>query len=189
MIDVNYLNLGIVFLWSFLSSLGVPGALLLLVSSGALSENISQLSTYIIIALIAVIIGDITAYTLARVFSIKVAKRLDKYKFYKNGEPRARELLKKYEFFTVFITRFAISGLGAVVSYLSGFERLNRKKFISAVILGEIIYATTYPIIGYIFKDTWYDLVGIINNVLTVIVLILVLIFFIFRRIIKRRKG
>lgn len=171
---INLVNLSILFIWIFITSLGVPGGVVAMVSSGALANSFIELIPVILITVSAAILGDITAYELARKFSLRLSKKLIKFKFFKNNEIKSRDLLKKHEFSFVFFTRFALIGLCAVVSYISGFERLNRKKFYMAVISGEIIYASLYPIIGFIFKETWNDLVNIIQDILIIVVLIVV---------------
>jgi len=187
-LGINWINLGILFLWTFITCFGVPGALVLLVSSGAVANSFFELIPIILVGALAAILGDITAYELARRFSLGVNTRLKKYKFYINGETRARELLKKYEFFSVFITRFGLTELCAAMSYISGFEKLNRKKLILAVIFGELIYVSMYPIIGFIFKETWNDLIKVVQDVFYVIILILIVLILLKIILDRRRK-
>ena len=133
------INLIILFVIVFLSALGVPGGMITLVSMGALSNNYSELILVIIVGAIAAIFGDLTAYLIARKFSAKVSSWLKKFKFYRNNESRAREQLNKSEFMMVFLTRFLFTTLCTAVSYISGLERLSKKKFIVAVVFGEIL--------------------------------------------------
>ena len=186
--SINLINLGVLFFWVFLSSFGVPGGLVAMISSGAIANNLLDLADIIIVSAIAAILGDIFAYELARKFSVQISNQLQKFKFFINHELKARQYLGKYEFFAVFITRFALTGLCAVTSYISGFEKLNRKKYILAVVLGEILYGLIYTIMGFIFKLAWNDLVNIIDDfiILTILVAITVLLILIISR--KRRK-
>ena len=148
---IDLAGVGIMFVYALIASLGVPGALVLMVSSGALANNFTGLAFIMLAAALGAIFGDITAYELARRFSLALSAKLKGFKFFADNEQKARKQLKKYEFSFVFFTRFALMSLCAPVSYISGFERLNRKKFLVAVISGEVLYALIYPLIGFIF--------------------------------------
>jgi membrane protein DedA with SNARE-associated domain len=180
-------KLAVIFIWTFAASLGFPGALVVMVSSGALATNITNLFWIILAAGLWGIIGDMTAYTLAKRFSLITYKKLKKFKFFINNEKKVREELKEYEFSFVFFTRFSLSWLCAPVSYISGFERLNRKKFFLAVVSGEILYAILYPLIGFLFKSTWNDLINSIQYIVLILILVAILILII-RYIIRRKK-
>jgi membrane protein DedA with SNARE-associated domain len=188
---INPMNLAVVFILVFLSSFGFPGGLVAMISSGAIANSFWNIILIIIIAAIAAILGDILAYELARKFSLRIKRRLQRYRFYIKGETKAKSLTIKYEFFSVFITRFFLTGLCAITSYLSGFEKLNRKKYIIAVISGEILYAVIYVTLGYVFRLAWNDLVSILNNIIIITILIAaaVVLVFIIYRIRKKKKG
>ena len=185
---IGLLNLGVLFILAFLASFGVPGALPWMMYSGALADSFLALMQVIVITAVAAILGDVTAYELSKRCSLLLSTRLNKYKFFRNGEGRARELLKKYGSFVIFFTRFAFTGLGAVVNYLSGFEKLSRKKFITAVISGEIIYGIMYPLMGFAFKETWNDLANVIRDVFVVAALIIIILLFSSSLIKKHKK-
>lgn len=185
--SVNWLQLTVIFFWTMLTSFGLPGALTFMVSLGALADNIWQLVPVMITGAIAAIIGDILAYTLARKYFEKIFGTLRKFKFFKENESRVVNGLRKHEFFAVFVTRFATTELCAPTSYISGFEKLNKKKFVSAVILGEMVYATLYPTLGFVFKETWVDLIGIIGNAFSAVLAIVIAIWLLRKYLIKRK--
>ncbi len=187
-LSVNWLQLIVVFFWTVLTSLGLPGALTFMVSLGALADNVSQLVPIMIVGALAAIIGDILAYSIARKYLTRLSGPLHKFRFFRENENKVAEKLRKYEFFAVFITRFGTTELCAPTSYISGFEKLNRKKFISAAILGEMVYATVYPIIGFMFKETWADLIGVIGNTFVAIVVAIIAIWLLVRFFVKRKK-
>jgi len=186
--SINIINLTVLFFWVFLSSFGFPGGIVAMVSSGAIANSLLDLLDLILVSAIAAILGDILAYELARKFSVALANQLHKLRFFINNELKARQFLCKYEFLAVFITRFVLTGLGAITSYISGFEKLNRKKYILAVISGEILYGLIYTTAGYLFKLAWNDLVNIINDfvILTILIAITILLILIIKR--YRRK-
>lgn len=185
---LSLISLGIVFGWALISSFGVPGDFAGIITVIALSNSLSDVIIITLFALLGAITGDILSYELARNFSPYITKKLKKFKFYTNNEEKVRRLLNKYEFAYVFWTRFTVTGLGVVLNYLSGLEKIDRKKFIMATILGEIVYAIIYGILGYAFKETFNDLINVLNAFSIFIgaaIIVLILIFFILKR---RRK-
>lgn len=185
---INLITLGILFILAFLASLGAPGALVWMLYSGALANSFLELIPVILTTAAAAILGDIVAYELAKRFSLALPSRLMKFKFYKSSEIKARELFQKSGFFVVFLTRFAFTGLGAVVNYISGFEKIKRKKFLIAVVSGEIIYGIIYPLMGFIFKETWNDLVNVIGDIIVILVSIIIAMFLVAAYMKKRKK-
>jgi membrane protein DedA with SNARE-associated domain len=184
----NPLDLGLLFVFVLLGSLGAPTGFVAVVSSGAIAGDIGKVIILIIVSALGAIAGDILAYEIARKFSF-LREKLQKYKFYSKGEPKARALLNKYVFFSVFITRFLFIGLGAIVSYLSGFEKLNRRKYLMAVISGEILFAAIFTIVGYVFRLVWNDLIGFLNYFMAALTAlgVALVILIIIRR--KRKKA
>jgi membrane protein DedA with SNARE-associated domain len=182
-ISGNYvLNLGIIFIWNFLGSLGAPGGMVLLLSSGALADNLFELATVMAIGVVSSILGDLVAYEAARKFSTYVSSRLANFKSFREGELKVRMVFEKSAYPLIFVTRFAILSLCTVVSYISGFEKLKRKKFYIAMISGEILYGVSYPLIGYVFKESRGDILVLIINA-TAILLLMAAVFFYARRL------
>jgi membrane protein DedA with SNARE-associated domain len=186
----SIVNLGLLFLFVFLSSIGPPTGIVAMVSSGAISNNFGTVIVLMIIAAVAAIAGDIIAYEFARRFSF-LREKLQKYRFYAKGEAKARILLKKYEFFSVFITRFFLTGLCAPISYISGFEKLSRKKYLLAVVSGEILNAIIYTLLGYAFKLAWNNLVEVLENFIAAITIlaIVAILFAIIVPYIRRKRS
>ncbi|MEK6906545.1 MAG: VTT domain-containing protein [Nanoarchaeota archaeon] len=147
----------------------------LITSYASFSSNIYGLLTIIFIVFFASLVGDILTYLLARRFSKDVKIHLGRFRWYNKHEKKTYTLLKKYEFIFVFFSRFLFSGACTIVNYLSGFEKLNFKKFAVAVFLGELVYSAGYALIGYVFKDTWmYLLTSIQYGLLSVVLLVIV---------------
>jgi membrane protein DedA with SNARE-associated domain len=180
-------SLGVLFFWAIGASLGVPGTTVAIVSLGAIANNFSDLAGIVLVTALGAVIGDIVVYEITRKFSKAIRSKVQKFRFFSKNEKKAKERLKKHEFSFVFFTRFALIELCAPINYVSGFERLNRKKFFLAAISGEILFSIIYPLIGFIFKNTWEDLISGIQYVFIAIILIIVTIF-LTRYLIKRRK-
>jgi membrane protein DedA with SNARE-associated domain len=180
-------SLVILFFWVFSSSLGIPGGAITIIAYGSLSGDLPSLGLVILVSFIAAVIGDIFAYGLARKFSETFIKRLRTFRFFRDNEFKSRGLLNKNVFWIIFLTRFLISDLCAIVSYICGLEKINRKKFISAVLAGEFLFAVIYSVIGFIAGEVLNSLLKAMSYVVLAIVLILALIYII-RYLLKRKN-
>ena len=185
---INFLNLSFLFFWALISSLGIPGALVAEIAAGALANNFWEVFLVIVIVAVGSIFGDLLAYEVARKFSPWVSSKLIRFKFFREEQGETRKLLRRYEFFSVFFTRFIFTGLDAPLNYIAGFEKLNRKKFIFGVIFGEILYATIYTLMGFFFKEIFIDLSNVVQDLITVAVLILIVVIFIYLFLKNKKK-
>lgn len=180
---------GLVFLFSYLvvGSFGIPGGTVTIVVFGSLANSFPSLLLVILISFLACVFGDILAYELARKLSGSFLIKLRKFSFFSHGEEKAREVLQKNEFSFVFFTRFALISLCPVISYVAGFQKLNRKKYFSAVVAGEFLFAAIYSILGYLIGETVSSLVNAVNEIVLVVLLI-ILGYYLIRFIISRVK-
>jgi membrane protein DedA with SNARE-associated domain len=159
----------------------LPEMGLLITSYASFVNTIPNLVLFILLVFIASLIGDLSVYFLARKFSDKIKNFLKRFKWYTKNERKTYLSLSKYEFTFVFFSRFIGPGACPAVNYISGFEKLNYKKFITAVALGEAVYSIGYSLIGYAFKDTWKDLLNFVQYGLITIVLVAIAIYLAFR--------
>lgn len=178
--------LGILFFFICLGSFGFPGGTVWMLAFGALASTIPELLLVMLVVASAAMLGDITAYEIARKFSLVLTKQLMRIKFYRQNITRTNELFERSAFAAVFITRFLLLALGAVVSYLAGFQRMDRKRYVTAVVSGETLYGIIYPAIGFAFKETWNDVYNVLNNA-TLVLVFLVLAVLLIRFVRKRR--
>lgn len=177
----------ILFAWVLIGSFGIPASTLGIIVMGSLSKSVPALITVIIIAFVAVIIGDILAYTLATKLSKEFKDKLKKFRFFRENEPKVKSLLNKHGFSIVFFTRFALIHLCAVTSYVAGFEKMKKRKFISAVLIGEFLFAMIYSISGFAIGEVTSKFTNTINDILLAIVLLGFLGYFL-KKYLKRRK-
>ncbi len=185
------LNIGsaiLLFFWVFAGSLGIPGGAITMIAYGSLAGSVSKLILFIIISFVAAVIGDILAYELARRLSNKLRNKLRNFSFFRNNEPKVRSLLNKYGFYIIFFTRFGLVNLCAVTSYVSGLEKINRKKFIFAVISGEFLFAIIYPLMGYTLGEIFSNLINAINYFVVGILLFILVIYLIWSNFYKKVK-
>lgn len=176
------LSLGILTLLA--SYILIPAMGAIIVSFGASSSSIRGLLLIIGIVYIAAIIGDISIFFLARAFSNKFLKFLSKFKWYVRNNNKTRRLLQRYGFWIVFYSRFVVTEVCLVTNYIAGLTRFDKKKFIIAVLFGELIYAIILPVFGYLFRDTWNYLLGLLENSIWVVI-VAILVAVVFKKIVK----
>lgn len=188
-IPITLTGLGLIslFLWVLVGSFGFPGGSLGVIAFSSLATKFSSVLLIILVVYIASVIGDILAYELALFFSERFRKKLRNFSFFRDNEEKVKKPLKNYEFSIVFFTRFAIPGLCQVTSYVSGFEKINRKKFIAAVITGEFLFAVIYSFIGFFVGEVLNNLIHAISYLVAAVLLVVIIIYLI-RYIIKKRE-
>jgi len=185
--DLSIGGLIVLFFWILIGSLGLPGGTIEMIAEGSLATGISGLIIVIFISFAAAVIGDILAYELARKLSGRLRSKLVTFSFFESNEKKTRRLLNQYGFYMVFLTRFALISLCQVMSYVSGLEKYNRKKFIIAVVFGELLFAIVYPLIGFMVGEVFGNLLSAVND-LVLAVLLLLIAFYLARFLIRRRK-
>lgn len=78
-------------------------------------------------------------------------------------------------------SRFLITVMGPAVNILSGIARIPLSRFITADVLGEILYVCLYGGIGYMFWNEWEYMLSILQNLSTFLLscfLLFLLLFF-----------
>lgn len=185
----SYSLLSLFFLTIAASWIIIPAMGVILVSFGAAAANFHDLVNLILLIYFATLIGDLTVYFVARRFSKNVLGFLRRFKWFSKNEKSVRPLIRKYGFYLVFVSRFLNTEVCLVANYIAGFEKIDYRKFASAVVIGELIYAITYASFGYFFKDSWNYLLGVVQNFSWVIISGLIGIYLIYRIIKKMRKN
>jgi len=174
---------------SFFSQLGVPlGATFFVMYSGSIIDNSLKLLLVISCVFVLMFIGDIIAYKIGEKFGRIIFNKYRKYKIISKSYNKSKSLMKKYGPLSVFLTRFLITGLGPTINYLAGLEKFNFKTFLLFIILGELIYAFVFVFLGFIFKETFEELLSIISDFSTLIILI-VISFLIIQQIYKNIRN
>ncbi len=189
LISFSTMGLILLCLWVFFGSFGLAGSSIAIISLSSTVKSLPVLIIIIFSCFIAVSLGDIFAYELARKLSNPLAEKLRFFAFFKNRELKANELLRKYESLIVFISRFALGSLCPVITYLSGLQKLNRKKFITAVLAGELIFSILFVSIGYLFGEVFNSIISAYSYFLLAIFLLILAFYFIKKAIKKYRKS
>jgi membrane protein DedA with SNARE-associated domain len=170
------LNLALVFAWVFLDSWGLPGASLMILATASLAGNIPALSIVILVVFIAACMGDLGAYSFARVLSKPLLTKLRKFSFFRDEEEKARAKLVKYEFPIIYFSRFAMGSLCPIINYIAGIEKISKTKFTIAVITGELTYAIWFSTLGYLFGEIANSILGTINYTIFAVIGVIIII-------------
>jgi len=182
------INLIILFVVVFFCAFGSSGGAIWLVASGAGASTTYELMLVMIVGASAAILGDFSAYLIARKFSLRLQVWLRKFKFFSKNEAEVKSKFNSSEFFILFFSRFFFQEICAAATYISGFLRLKIRKFLIAIVPGELIYGTTFPLIGFLFKETWIEYTTIFNDV-TILILLAIVAYFLIRWSIKYYKS
>lgn len=179
---INLLALSVII---YFASFAIPtGALFLILSFGSISVSISERIILVMIVYFSTILGDISTYFFARLFSKYVNKTFCINPWLKRNEHKAHIFIEKHGFYAIFLSRFLFSGLGAFINYYCGIKKYSKKKFISAILLGELFYSVIYSSLGMIFKDFIGEILNIINGIFILLVLG-IMIYFTAKKLIK----
>ncbi len=136
------------------------------------------------VALVFIILGGLSK----SIFGYALGKFLfDKWNhngFFKYIKSRVKYFLpsfKHHPFWSVFVSKF-IWGANHLVILFSGFERIDRKKYLKAEFLSTLIWAPGLMLLGYFFSYTALQLTEELYRFFT-ITLILFILYFLFDRV------
>jgi membrane protein DedA with SNARE-associated domain len=151
----------------FLGQMGIFwGSSLFILLAGTFAGGISDLFVPFLLVLVAVILGDFSAYYLGRSFAkSKFFTRLVKRKHAERVHKKSHHFFHNDGALSIFLTRFLASGIGPLLNYVVGMHKFPFKKFSLMVILGEIIYVAQLLLIGYFFKETFQEVMWIISSI------------------------
>src|SRR4051812_644170 len=152
---------------TFASSAGFPlPVTLLLLAAGALaSEGILDYLPAVLVVLAAAVAGDCSVYWIGRGVGRALVERHGPRVGVTPGRMAAAErTFARWGGGTVWITRWLITAAGPVVSLLAGTERYRFLSFFAFALAGEALWSGGFIGLGWLFGDSWNDLVDLIGN-------------------------
>ncbi len=180
-------------LWAsiFVAAIGVPLPVsLVLLAAGAFAAlGDFNLILLTLISISASVAGDNLGYLIGRLWGSKVADWLEHSKvgrrFLKpDAVARSRLYFKKRGGWAVFFSRFLVAALGGVVNLLAGTELYPYRYFLVFDIGGETLGALIPLLLGFAFGASW-DAVGDILGTSSLLVLGLLLVIYLFLRLLR----
>lgn len=129
------------------------------------ATSLSQLLVLFLIVLFSSVSWDFLAYFIwKKFFHSKFFQYLLNKKSIKCTYKKSKKFFRKKWKISIFLTRFLITWIWAVINYVIWIQRFSFKIFSLYVILWEILYSSELLILWYIFKDTFEDVSNIISN-------------------------
>ena len=180
-------------LWAsiFVAAVGVPLPVsLVLLAAGAFAAlGDFNLILLTLISISASVAGDNLGYLIGRLWGSKVADWLEHSKlgrrFLKpDAVSRSRLYFKKRGGWAIFFSRFLVAALGGVVNLLAGTELYPYPYFLVFDIGGETVGALIPLLLGFAFGASW-DAVGDILGTSSLLVLGLLLVIYLFLRLLR----
>jgi membrane protein DedA with SNARE-associated domain len=102
------------------------------------------------IAILASILGDMTAYGAGRAASERFLQRWGRWLGYASGrQARAEALFDHWGGLTILLTRTLMSHLSSIVSLLAGLHRYRIPAFLTFALLGRVIWTAAYMGLGF----------------------------------------
>ncbi|USN43875.1 MAG: VTT domain-containing protein [Candidatus Woesearchaeota archaeon] len=182
----NYL-LYVIFLLPFLTQIGVPlGLTFFLVLQGMLLESYSSLFSLAFVLAICLTLADSLAFAFARYYRDAVLRRLQKERYKKLFE-QTTDKLERHYYLTIFLSRTLILGIAPILNYVLGLKDLSYRKFFFGLVWAEFIYLSIFLFIGMYFKDSAETIFSMIQDGISIIVGLIVLVFLV-RSFFKRRR-
>jgi len=188
---IERLGVGGVGLGVFLNGLGVPGLseVLLPLSGVAVSQGKLDLTTLVIAALAAQMLGLTAAYLIARYGGVTLVERYGKYVLISHHELAAsQKAFDKHGQWLVLFGAF-IPGIQGFIGYVAGLAEMNYVRFIVSALIGKIVWIGGLVYLGTILGDhiTLIDRVLKQVGVLVLAVVIILAIWYVRRK--SGRKG
>ncbi len=171
----------------------LPASASLIASGSLIAKGYFNYYQVFLFAYLGAVLGDIALYVLSYYFSKEILIRFG-FRRLINSRTfiKAEKLFEKNAGKTIFISRFFLSTFGPVINLISGFAKVNYKKFILYDVLGEAIYVFLYTGMGYLFMNNWKHILKIIdyiNNIFIIIILLFIVIYIYKKKIIEMLKN
>jgi membrane-associated protein len=156
------------FLIAFLSSLGIPlpAGSSTVASAAFASQGYFNIFGVLIAGALGNILGDISMYALSKRYGKKVLywfrlKKLAELESLKSVEREENN----YSGVAIIASRFQDQAT-AIVNVIAGLGNIKFKRFVSYVVIGDLLQIIFYSAIGYFFAANWqalYNAIGIFS--------------------------
>ncbi len=188
----NYLVLykyATLFVIVFLAGLCVPIPMnILLMGVGALSvEGYFNFSTALLLAVIANVSGDMTAFLFFRKYGHDILREkfIHKYPFFL----RLEEHFIAHTNLSIFASRI-IGIFGTPVNFLSGITKVNPFVFFTFDVIGNLVFVLLFLKLGYFVGDKWLVIskfVGTFMSIISILVLVFVVVLVFYKKKVAQR--
>ncbi|MEW6002648.1 MAG: bifunctional DedA family/phosphatase PAP2 family protein [Nitrospirota bacterium] len=193
LLQLNHWGYYILLLMTFLETSAffgflVPGESMVVIAGLLASRGVLELGDVIWVASLGAIMGDTVGYFIGRRFGEGFFLKYGKYFFFKKEYlDEAKGFFDKHGGKTVFFGRF-MAWLRAFAPVVAGISRMRYPRFLLFNILGGIIWATMFSLLGYFVGNSW-DIIKIYLGRLGVFAFVFgVVIIFLYFFLTKRKR-
>ena len=154
---INY-GLPILGLFIMLGAVGVPipTTLIVLAVGAFCRQGLLSLPLATLVVFVFVVIGDSLSYGMGYYFArTQILHRFQTSKRWLQAE----QSFQRWGGFSVFISRFLLTGIAIPVNLIAGTGHFPYNRFLMYDMLGEVIWTLGYGGLGYWFGSNW-ELVG-----------------------------
>ncbi len=138
----------------------IPSEIILGFAGYLIARGIFTLSTTMIVAVIAGVVGSILSYWLGQYGGRPVLQKYGKYILFNEHKfELAEKLFNKYGGHAVFIGRL-LPGVRTFISFPAGVARYDMTRFIIWTILGTVPWTILLVYLGMILGNHWQDLIA-----------------------------
>jgi membrane protein DedA with SNARE-associated domain len=188
-----YRYVGLFFL-QFFSALGVPipAATIVVAAAAFAGEGYLDITAVIGVAIAGNVLGDVTAFLLARIFGERALRALRLKRFLES--PRAKRIegrFLKHERITIVWSRF-IGVATVAINIITGLGTVLFRRFIVWDFIGQTLSITAYALIGYFVGSDWESIATLLGHVSVVVlccIVVGIMIAWQWRRKRIRRNG
>ena len=163
------------FFVSFVSSIGIPLPAAATTVAAAAFAGQGYLNTILVIifGLAGNVLGDLTMYSLTRFYGKKVLYFLRLRKLAESPMLQNVEVtVENYRAPIIIASRFQDQAT-TIVNIISGLGKMRWRRFITFIIIGDVLQILFYVTVGTVFIDNWQTLYGAVNSFGWIILLVL----------------
>lgn len=142
----------------------LPASVLVLTSGGFAATGDLSLASVLLVAFSAYVIGDQSAFLIARIAGPGLIGRLKRSERVAPVIARSEEMLQRRGSMAVLLSHTILSPTCPYVSYLSGSGGLPWRRFTMAAIPGALIWTGGYVMLGFSFATQLEQIAEIISQ-------------------------
>ena len=175
----------------FLGQIGLPlGGMFFILYAGSQVNSPTDFLIFFLIVWLSEMIGDVGSYVIGRkLYDTAFVKKILLKKKIKSMFEKSRSFFDKHGNISVFFSRFAVTAVGPYLNYIAGLEAYDFGKFLLYVTFGEVLYAFELLLLGYLFKETFDEIIVLFTDLSLLVIVGIVLLWIgrtIFKKIAKR---
>ena len=152
--------------------LPLPTTMLLLAAGAFMRQGTLNWQTAMALAALGAVLGDSASYLVGRYGGAATSRRMEKARAWR----QAQGVFQRWGGLTIFFSRFLLTPLALPVNLIAGSTRYTVWRFLSLVVLGEILWVLLFSSLGYLFADQWSALSEVLGSATVMLLCLLALL-------------